>query len=50
MWDKDAFPYEDLLDWSDGYGGKTCKHYTEEPQTRHRTKKQTVGQQGLYDG
>ena len=44
MWDSKYFPYDDLNDWSDGYGGKTCKHYTEEPQTRNRTTRQTKGQ------
>lgn len=48
MWDKDAFPYDDLLDWSDGYGGKSCKHFTEEPQVRSRTTKQTKGQLSLW--
>ena len=44
MWDANAFPYSDLLDWSDGYGGKSCKHYTEVPISRNRAIKQMKGQ------
>ena len=49
MWDENAFPYDDLLDWSDGYGGKSCKHYTTEKSSVARTRKQTKGQIGLFD-
>ena len=28
---EDKFPYDDLMDWSGGYGGKTCKSFTTIP-------------------
>ena len=47
MWDKDAFPYSDLLDYK-GYGGKKCKRRTTDPLTTHkRTRKQISGQMTL---
>lgn len=44
MFDKDEFPYADLQDHVK-YGGKRCKHFTEEPLPRRkRTAKQITGQ------
>ena len=34
--DESRFPYSDLMDFK-GYGGKTCKSFTTEKLTRHRT-------------
>ena len=45
MWNLDEFPYDDLMEWDNGYGGKSCRHYTEEPMSRkNRTARQTKGQ------
>lgn len=44
MWKPEAFPYDDLLDWEGGYGGKACKSYTDEKPTRARRAKQVDGQ------
>lgn len=42
------FPYDDLMEWSKGYGGKICRHYTQEPIKRTRTVKQCKGQESLF--
>ena len=34
--DESRFPYSDLMDFK-GYAGKTCKSFTTEKLTRHRT-------------
>ena len=49
MWDSSQFPYSDLQDHIK-YGGKRCKHYTEESLPRKsRTKTQIKGQLSLFD-
>lgn len=48
MFDLKHFPYDDLMDWSDGYGGKACKHYTQEPIRRNHKPKQCEGQETLW--
>lgn len=46
MFDNSFFPYNDLYDWSDGYGGKTCKSFTDKPLKRkNRQRKEIPGQQ-----
>ena len=47
MLDESFFPYDDLLDWDNGYGGKACKSFTDKP-LRRKTK-QTL-QSDLIDG
>ena len=42
-WDEKYFPYADLMDY-EGYGGKECKRFTDEKQTRVRRPKQLDGQ------
>jgi hypothetical protein len=40
-----VFPFDDLMDWSGGYGGKTCKSYTTTPIPRKQPhRKAIVGQ------
>lgn len=42
-WDEKYFPYSDLMDYKQ-YGGKECKRYTTERQTRTHTTKPIAGQ------
>lgn len=37
--DSSRFPYDDLLDYAEGYAGKLCRHFTDQPiqRTRHET-------------
>lgn len=48
MYDKDKFPYKDLMDAKGGYGGKKCRHKTTTPITRTRKPKQCEGQLSLF--
>lgn len=48
MFDQKHFPFDDLLEWENHYGGKFCKHYTTEHRTVRRKPKQTTGQIGLF--
>ena len=49
MWDETRFPYSDLLEQDNGYGGKKCKSFTDQPQTRIRKPKQIPGQRSIFD-
>lgn len=44
QFDESRFPYEDLLDFSSGYAGKRCRHYTKEALKRVRIIKPVSGQ------
>lgn len=48
MWDRSRFPYDDLQEWDNRYGGKVCKSFTDEPATRKRHRKQIYGQETLF--
>lgn len=48
-WDEKYFPYADLMDFK-GYGGKACRRFTEEKQTRRRIVKQIDGQISMEVG
>ena len=43
-WDETKFPYDNLLDFADGYAGKACRLFTDEPMKRQRREKQISGQ------
>lgn len=47
MFDESFFPYDDLLDWDNGYGGKACKSFTDEPLKR---KARQASRNDLIDG
>jgi hypothetical protein len=49
MFDETQFPYDDLLDWDNGYGGKACKSFTDEPVKHIRQRKEIEGQIVLED-
>jgi len=42
-WDEKYFPYSELMDFKK-YGGKVCKRFTTEKQTRKHTAKPIAGQ------
>ena len=45
-----VFPFDDLMDWSGGFGGKTCKSFTTLPTERKpRQIKPVVGQIGMEE-
>jgi hypothetical protein len=47
-----VFPYDDLLDWDNGYGGKACKSFTDKPlerKARRTSQKMIDGQQILSE-
>ena len=47
------FPYNELLDYADGYAGKVCKKYTTEKKSRKHTPKPMEGQvvmEEIYNG
>lgn len=45
MFDETVFPYNDLLDSAEGYGGKKCKSFTTEKQKRLRKIKEPYKEQ-----
>ena len=47
--DGDRFPYEDLLDFVSGYGGKRCKRYLKKAAKRARIIRPTSGQIGMEE-
>ena len=49
MFDKSEFPYSDLLERDDGFGGKMCKAFTTEKIKRLRHRKVTEGQISIDD-
>ena len=51
MFDESEFPYSDLLEPDNGYGGKLCKSFTDEPIKRKRTsrKNNIEGQISIFD-
>lgn len=44
QYDASKFPYDDLLDYSGGYAGKQCKHFTDKPIERKRRNHIVKGQ------
>ena len=42
--DKSCFPYDDLLDYKGGYGGKLCKSFTDQPIRRMKRDRPIKGQ------
>lgn len=42
--DKKTFPYDELLDFKGGYGGKLCKHFTDQPISRKKRNRPINGQ------
>lgn len=44
QYDVKKFPYDDLLDYADGYAGKLCKHFTDKPIERKRRNRPIKGQ------
>lgn len=46
--DESRFPYEYLLDFADGVGGKQCKLFTDVPIKRKKQDRPLEGQQKLF--
>lgn len=44
QYDSSKFPYDDLLDYAGGYGGKRCKRFTDKPIERKRRNHIVKGQ------
>ena len=48
-YDSNRFPYDDLLDYASGLGGKACKHFTDKPIERKRNKLPIDGQYSFIE-
>lgn len=46
---EESFPFDDLMEWDGGFGGKTCKSFTTEPIKRKpKTIKPINGQETIW--